>query len=129
MRSVASLLLLLAVLSANANAAQVDDEDLLATFVGVVDFRRPEPPSLLVASATATGSGGDVGGFNDQGDNDGHKLQPSTADGSKGTHYGDPAEGCMKDEVRGGTCYVASYVLASTSVIYCGARIQQILNF
>ena len=97
MKSIASLLLLLlllllAVLS--ASAAKVGDDDL-ATFVGVVDFRRPEPP---VTSS--------VGGFDHEGDIDaGHKPQPSTADGSKGTHYGDPAEGCMKDEVRGGTCY------------------------
>ena len=93
MKSIASLLLLLllAVLSATA-AAKVDDDDL-ATFVGVVDFRRPEPP---VTSS--------VGGFDHEGDIDaGHKA--NAADGSKGTHYGDPAEGCMKDEVRGGTCY------------------------
>ena len=92
MKSIASLLLL-AVLP--ASAAKVGDDDL-ATFVGVVDFRRPEPP---VTSS--------VGGFDHEGDSidAGHKLQPSTADGSKGTHYGDPAEGCMKDEVRGGTCY------------------------
>ena len=34
-------------------------------------------------------------------DINGHKqkLQHNAADGSKGTHYGDPAEGCMKDEV------------------------------
>ena len=92
MKSIASLLLLLAVLS--ASAAEVDD-DVVATFVGVVDFRRPEPP--VTSSA--------VGGFNHEEDNDaGHKPQPSTADGSKGTHYGDPAEGCRKDEVRAGTC-------------------------
>ena len=90
MRSIGSLAALLAVLSATA-AAKVDD---VATFVGVVDFRRPEPP--------VTSSG--VGGFNHGGDIDaGHKA--NAADGSKGTHYGDPAEGCMKDEVCAGTCY------------------------
>ena len=43
---------------------------------------------------------------------DGHKLQlelqsnSDAADGSKGTHYGDPAEGCMKDEVSWLRCIV-----------------------
>ena len=85
MKSIASLAALLAVLS--ASAAEVEDD--LATFVGVVDFRRPEPP---VTSS--------VGGFNHEGDIGSHKA--NAADGSKGTHYGDPAEGCMKDEVSAG---------------------------
>ena len=65
---------------------QANDEG--ATFVGLVDFRHgPEPPVVTNV------------GINDDIEEDGHNSG-GAADGSKGTHYGDPAEGCMKDEVR-----------------------------
>ena len=72
------------------------EESAAATFLGVVDFRRPEeqPPVVVTSS---------VGGLLQVFDGDEPKLKPTpksnAADGSKGTHYGDPAEGCMKDEV------------------------------
>ena len=58
---------------------------------------------------------------------DGHKelqlqleLQKNddAADGSKGTHYGDPAEGCRKDEVRAGTCYSFMNIMEHASNKY-----------
>lgn len=73
------------------------EESAAATFLGVVDFRRPEEqPTVVVTSS--------VGGLLVEAvDGDEPKLKPKSksnaADGSKGTHYGDPAEGCMKDEV------------------------------
>ena len=95
-KSIVSLLLAaLSASSALAAAVQSSNEDM-ATFAGVVDFRRPEPPVTTTTTTTK------IDGFDNEDIDGGHKLQPSTstADGSKGTHYGDPAEGCMKDEVR-----------------------------
>ena len=66
-----SVVLFVSVVAAPAPSAMEDE----ATFVGIVDYRSPEK----------------VGKF--------PELQ-NGADGSKGTHYGDPADGCMKDEVR-----------------------------
>ncbi len=75
MRSIAAITIALTFAAVTASASAVEE----ATFVGVVDYRRPEPPIVSAGSE--------------------HEGKNNDADGSKGTHYGDPADGCMKDEV------------------------------
>ena len=70
-----------------ASNAQASEE---ATFVGLVDFRHGPDSPVDVVGVTNVGIN----------DDDAHGHNGGAADGSKGTHYGDPAEGCMKDEVR-----------------------------
>ena len=75
-------LLLLSVASVAATASATLEEAEFAFFNGgFVDYRLGPVP---VAVSTGGAEESSVGGI----------------DGSKGTHYGDPADGCMKDEVR-----------------------------
>ena len=79
-------LLLLSVASvaaaATANPSATLKEAEFAFFNGgFVDYRLGPVP---VAASTGRAEESSVGGN----------------DGSKGTHYGDPTDGCMKDEVR-----------------------------
>lgn len=78
----ALLLLSVASVTATATASTTLEEAEFAFFNGgFVDYRLGPVP---VAASTGGEEESSVGGN----------------DGSKGTHYGDPADGCMKDEVR-----------------------------
>ena len=77
-------LLLLSVASVAATASATLKEAEFAFFNGgFVDYRLGPVP-VAVAVSTSGAEESSVGGN----------------DGSKGTHYGDPTDGCMKDEVR-----------------------------
>ena len=78
----ALLLLSVASVAAAAAATATLKEAEFAFFNGgFVDYRLGPVP---VAASTGRAEESSVGGN----------------DGSKGTHYGDPTDGCMKDEVR-----------------------------
>jgi len=82
MRSIGLLLTLLRLSAAAAAAPGADDVEW-ATYV---------PAGALQAEPTDNISATSTGGI-------AKRRVPSVVDGTKGTHYGDPSEGCMKDEV------------------------------